>query len=134
VSGPIRCYALSCVVCFVRRRACSRMPAGIGFAEGAVCAGADVVGGATGALGAALAWALRVGHVFVADPMGRGASPHPARKTVILYAPGVDGVRGGWVPAVGDIGGFRRKGVNEKIRYFPKKSCAIDVMPIIVGT
>ena len=40
-------------------------------------------------------WALRVGHVFVADPMGRGASPHPARKTVILYAPGVDGVGGG---------------------------------------
>ena len=39
-------------------------------------------------------WALRVGHVFVADPMGRGASPHPARKTVILYAPGVDGVGG----------------------------------------
>ncbi|KFJ07311.1 hypothetical protein BTHE_1949 [Bifidobacterium thermophilum] len=64
MSGPIRCYALSCVVCFVRRRACSRVPAGIGFAEGAVCAGADVVGGATGALGAAYALGAASGACF----------------------------------------------------------------------
>ncbi|AGH41203.1 hypothetical protein D805_0936 [Bifidobacterium thermophilum RBL67] len=45
----MRCHVSS----VVRRLACSRVPTGIGFAEGAVCAGADVAGGATGALGAA---------------------------------------------------------------------------------
>ena len=30
-----------------------------------------------------------MGRIFVADPMGR-VTPHPARKTLILYASGVD--------------------------------------------